>query len=872
MRKLILPALLVFPAIQSGRALAQTFTSPDSYITGPNNSAADAATGDFNNDGIADLLTAHDGPAARLELRLGKGTGLLLPPTFAVPGAAMAPAFLTIGDYDNDGKLDAIASGGTGICLFRGNGAGSIVSIFCANHAGIATGGVAAADFDHDGNPDCGEIWIGPGTAIWAGNGAGALALGPVIGSGVNVQKLRIADINVDGEDDLVDMATAAISVRNGGPAFTFGAEQFFILPNPAEDFGTADLTGDGAPEVFVCYGFMANQFSVLRNNGAGTLVAINNYASNLEPMRISAADADGDGMNDLFVTCHHKNGMVGDATLDVYQNDGAGGLSVNTTLIGSHTPRALALADWNGDRRIDATIGGETLAAVGVLAVVFGQGLDPVNAVSLASGGGSPSAVATGDLNEDGHSDFAIANEATNDISVRLSNGSGGFSAPAMVATGGGPRGLAIADLNGDHNLDLVTADWASHTLTCIFGDGAGGFGASVSVAVAYHPNSIAVADLDMDGDPDLIFTYFEFVPFFGTTLSGFGVILNGGGGVFGAPVYYASVISCESAVLQDFDGDGLSDVAVCTSIAAVKSELLIYINMGGGAYMLSGVSDSSGIHAVSIATGDVNRDGIMDIVVAEHDTNELSLFMGLGGGVFPFSPVNYPAGAGPSAVIITDITGDGMGECINTCEGGNALIRRVLGAATATSVATDAGPVALACADFKSRGKVDFVTANRIGNNSTVLLDAGSQAFGISHYGTGTGGASGRLAMGAIRSPRINDLDYNLTCTGAPANSLGVGFGGDAVDSAGSDAFGVGALIHVDLMSSTSFVLFDIYSDAQGNAYAATPIPNDPGLVGMTFYIQSIWVERAENGRATTNAVYNIVTSRGLKVDITN
>ncbi|MBI3818037.1 MAG: VCBS repeat-containing protein [Planctomycetes bacterium] len=866
------PALLVLSAVLSGSALAQTYTQPETYGTGPNNSAADAAAGDFNNDGIEDLLTAHDGPAARLELRLGQGTGLLLPPSFAPPAVAMTPQFITIGDYNNDGNLDAVASGGYQICIFTGDGAGMLANTFSISHVAGPSGGVGAGDFDQNGNLDCAEIWIGPGTAIWTGFGNGTLAGVPVYASAVGVEKLRVADLDHDGELDLVCLAPLAVAVRKGGPAMTFSPEFIFILPFPAVDHFVADTTGDGAPEVLVCYGTASDQFGVIGNNGGGLLIAIHNVPTHVEPMRLSAADADGDGLADVFVSCHHASAMVTDATLDAYQNNGSGGFSMNEMHIGNQRPRAIALADWNGDQRTDAAVCGETPAIDGIINILFNQGLDPVVSDTIISAFLSPVAVATADIDEDGFPDFAVVNENSNNVMIRFGDGSGGFSAPLVPVVGNGPRALAIADVNGDRNLDIVTADFLGSTLTIIHGTGTQLTGGISTIPLIHQPNSIVISDIDMDGDPDLVFGYVDLGAGPIPTGSGYGIIMNNGGGSFALPVYNAYFNEVNAILLQDFNGDGLPDLAIAEEgILAGSSNMDILINVGAGVFSLASLNLSPGMKPVAIATGDANRDGVMDIVMAEYTTNDLALYIGAGGGGFG-APAIHPAGANPTGVILTDITGDGIGELINTSEGGSALIRRVLGAASATSVSTGLNPAGLACADFKLRGKVDFVTANPTNDNVTVIFDAGSQPFGMSHYGTGSGGASGRLAMGAPRSPRINDMTFNLTCTNAPASSLGLGYGGDVIDFAGSDAFGVGAMIHVDLAMSTTFVLFDIYSDAQGNAYAATPIPNDPGLVGMTFYIQSLWVERVADGRAITTATYDIVTSRGLKVDITN
>src|SRR5438105_4093410 len=73
---------------------------------------------------------------------------------------------------------------------------------------------------------------------------------------------------------------------------------------------------------------------------------------------------------------------------------------------------------------------------------------------------GPNPFAVALADFNGDGKIDLAVANSGTSTVSVLLGNGTGTFGAKTDFTTGSGPRSVAAADLNGDGKLDLVLAD----------------------------------------------------------------------------------------------------------------------------------------------------------------------------------------------------------------------------------------------------------------------------------------------------------------------------------------------------------------------------------------------------------------------------
>jgi hypothetical protein len=84
---------------------------------------------------------------------------------------------------------------------------------------------------------------------------------------------------------------------------------------------------------------------------------------------------------------------------------------------------------------------------------------------------GTNPRSVAAADLNGDGKPDLAVANSNSNDVSVLLGDGAGGFNAAAgsPVAAGTNPVSLAAADLNGDGKPDLAVANSNSSNLTIL-------------------------------------------------------------------------------------------------------------------------------------------------------------------------------------------------------------------------------------------------------------------------------------------------------------------------------------------------------------------------------------------------------------------
>src|ERR1700737_4404335 len=102
---------------------------------------------------------------------------------------------------------------------------------------------------------------------------------------------------------------------------------------------------------------------------------------------------------------------------------------------------------------------------------------------------GSSPESVAVGDFNGDGHTDLAVANAGSNDVSVLLGNGDGTFQAQLTYAVGANPHALVARDFNGDGRTDLAVANsgtmFAPSDVSVLLGKGDGTFQAQLTYAV---------------------------------------------------------------------------------------------------------------------------------------------------------------------------------------------------------------------------------------------------------------------------------------------------------------------------------------------------------------------------------------------------
>ncbi len=132
---------------------------------------------------------------------------------------------------------------------------------------------------------------------------------------------------------------------------------------------------------------------------------------------------------------------------------------------------------------------------------------------------------------------------------------------------------------------------------------------------------------------------------------------------------------------------------------------------------------------------------------------------------------------------------------------------------------------------------------------------------------FGAGTAGCTGPQALQASGFATIGAPAFRLHCTAAPQSSLGLLLVGDAKDLAGSDPFGLGLLLHVDLLASTELLAFDLASDALGKGSLLVPIPADAALVGRTYFAQCVWIWPAS---CSARLPFGLSSSNGLAIPI--
>jgi hypothetical protein len=314
------------------------------------------------------------------------------------------------------------------------------------------------------------------------------------------------ADFNRDGRTDLAtangDGGNLSVFLRQAGGGFV--QESGSPFQSATSNGAVGDLNGDGYPD-FVAAGFIGDGLGILIRNPAGGFTRETPPATGGAQGGVGIGDFDGNGFGDLALANWGAGGNV-----SVYLRNGTGtGFGSPTNYVSGDNPRQVAVADLNGDGRLDLAIANNASNDVKVLLGTGGGAFAAEGATTPV--GAAPSGITAGDYNRDGRTDLAVTNSTGGTVTVLLRNpGNDGFTAGmgSPLAVGASPAQIATADFNRDGAPDLAVAD--SSGLDVLLNSGAV-FTRDTPTPVPNIVSGVAAADFNGDTVPDAAVSSFD-------------------------------------------------------------------------------------------------------------------------------------------------------------------------------------------------------------------------------------------------------------------------------------------------------------------------------------------------------------------------
>ncbi|MFY1829890.1 FG-GAP-like repeat-containing protein [Myxococcus fulvus] len=485
----------------------------------------------------------------------------------------------------------------------------------------------------------------------------------------------------------------------------------------------------------------------------------------------VMASDFDQDGLQGLVITQDEATGVL--------RGDGAGGFSLHGRVPTPANSRVGALADFNHDGHLDAALFNPSSGSdVTTITVVYGdaQGFTTRREFTV---GTRPRALASADFNGDGHADLAVANAGSQDVSLLLGDGTGGFEPREALPFSDVIFSLDAGDLNGDGRGDLVV-HYGSGTLRVLLGDADSGLSTWRNFGGSYNGGTVRLADVDGDGELDAVVTYASSpvvrvypgdgagglrppktsaldgfasgmtltdvnadgrldLVVFNTAAAQVSVLVGDGMGRFAGRRDFATLARPSSVAAGDFNGDGRVDLAL--SNQGLANAMTVLRGDGSGGFS-SRRDVPSGSKPTWTAAGDFNQDGRMDLAVTSEGSNSVGVMLGDGAGGFG-ARRDFATGRAPSVVLAVDLDKDGALDLVVANRDGSSSPS--MAASVTVWIGTGGGgfvarndyrtglmPQAMVAGDFNGDGWMDIVTANTRDDTVTMLPGNGWGGFG--------------------------------------------------------------------------------------------------------------------------------------------
>jgi hypothetical protein len=332
-------------------------------------------------------------------------------------------------------------------------------------------------------------------------------------------------------------------------------------------------------------------------------------------------------------------------------------------------------------------------------------------------------------------------------------------FSPATSFPVGSNPQAIATADFNNDGKLDLATSNYddatGDGTVSVLLGNGDGSFRPARTSATGAYPFSLTAGDFNADGKVDLATANYDY-----SEVNDVSILLGNGDGTF-APAVALDITDAYSWSIAagDMNADGKLDLVVTSDDEFLGGYLSVLLGHGDGSFAATTYGPYYG-QLFSPVLADVSGDGRVDVTVAAWQANTIKVFLGGGDGFgdgtlqeFADFPTGWVDSYGPDSLDWGDFNTDAVPDLVATSSGGSVSILFGSGDGTfqtARAFAID-GAGSVNAIDVNGDHKRDLVVINRTSPGAvSVLLGDGHGGLSMTPVTTSTGGVPGSLVMG--------------------------------------------------------------------------------------------------------------------------
>jgi len=657
-----------------------SFSPPQTYLIGKNTSSTAISLTDLEGDGKPDVVIANsnsDSLSVYRNLSSQSSIGFAPPVTYLT---GSSPYGLAMADYDNDGKPDiAVANnGGTksgSISLLKNQVIEPTLKSFkqVAEPGGYdvlinGTNLLKASSLTFGGKPAQSFSIISANAilAIAPKNTEGSISVTTPYGSATLTGFNNIPIPTITSFSPVSASAGSIITIT--GTNFNDTAEGNSVYFGAVK--ATITYASTTTIKVIVPTGATYQPISVICN----TLTAFSSkpfiltfpseslsptlytrksnylYTDNKLPLSVNIADFNNDGKSELIITC--TGGQI-----QIFQNTTGGGANwfspgYYSNLYGNDSnPLNTSYGDLNGDGKLDLLVSNGNSSTVSVFRnTSTGQSISFANKLDLTVA--STPYVFIRDLDGDGKAEIISANLNSNTISVLKNTTIAGvlsFAPKIDFATGTGPGCISVADLDGDGRPELLVANRVSKTVSVFKNNctpGSISFSSKTDFDALSSPFDLKTADIDGDDKTDIVLT--------NNSTNSILILKNtsvNGAISFSERLELPTGNSPYYLSIGDMDGDGLVDIASGNLTNAAVHILKNRSTPGAlsfGPYIEIATPNPNGI-----ATGDLDGDGIVELIVANYNPRYLTILSNSRPSAPPVIDSFYPQSAAKGSII---------------------------------------------------------------------------------------------------------------------------------------------------------------------------------------------------------------------------